>query len=161
MWLRWRVRKLGSGQKKAIKPEVGCPEQQDMAGQVNRVLSEARAIVEGTVVNRWVCGCPQPPDGWLNKLAHADWAEICALSKKRYRPIRVWEGATSFLAAEMRAFADTPEALLGLQRGALIPLELEVLAGRAEKPESPLDLIEMVTTETDKFRSRIRRKGPN
>jgi len=104
--------------------EVGWTETHVTAGQTARLLAEATAIVEGTVADSVLSGWPPPPSAWVNKLAHADWAEICDLSMKRHRLVRVWEGAISFLAADMRAIASTPHGLLDLQRNALIRLEL-------------------------------------
>jgi len=148
-----RLRRLVSGR------EVERPEQEGertqshvTAGQVGRVVAEATALVEGTVADSVQFGWPPPPWAWINKLAHADWADICDLSIKRHRLVRVWEGAISFLAADMRALAGTPEGLVELQRGALIPLELRVLAGRVQPPESPLELVAMVRAEMDRFR---------
>jgi len=147
MWLRHKVRK----EEKVSGPEIGRERRHVSSARLDGVLAEATAVIEGTVVDSAVCGWPPPPAAWVNKLAHADWDEICALSNTRHRPGRVWEGATSFLAAEMRTFADTPAALLDLQRCALIPLELEILAHRVEPPESPADLIEMVTAEMHRY----------
>jgi len=149
MWLRHGIRKVTEG--RVSDPEVGREGRHVSSARLDRVLAEAIAVIEGTVVDSVVCGWPPPPGAWVNKLAHADWDEICALSNKHHRPGWVWERATSFLAAEMRTVADTPAALLDLQSGALIPLELEILAHRVEPPESPADLIEMVTAEIRRY----------
>jgi hypothetical protein len=62
------------------------------------VVAEATALVEGTVADSVQSGWPPPPWAWINKLAHAGWADICDLSMERHGLVRVWEGAEGLVA---------------------------------------------------------------
>jgi hypothetical protein len=94
-------------------------------------------------------------------LAHTSWDQLNQLAE---RPARQgggsWEGATSFLASEVRSYAATAAGLLKLQRKGLIPLELDVLAGRRPPPDTPLELVATVRGEIDRLRQCDHRSQP-
>ncbi len=116
------------------------------------VVAEATAIIEGTVADVAADTWSPPPWTWINRLAHGSWEDISSLAQGRWRAMRVWEGATTFLAGEIRTCARTPEGLLRVQRSALIPLELDVLDGQVAAPNTPLELVSMVRGELDRIR---------
>jgi len=68
----------------------------------------------------------------LGVLAHADLERLCGLGRycRRGSVRRTWGSDMARLAGDLAASTGTPEALRGLQRELLIPLELEVLGGR-------------------------------
>jgi hypothetical protein len=113
------------------------------------VLDQAAAILEGRVRDRG----SQTAEGWIriNQLAHVSWDDVQLLAKTRML-CSPWEGAVSYLATEICAQADSAEGLLLLQRNGLVPLELDVLAGRTVLPETPLELISAVRAEVDRSR---------
>lgn len=122
-----------------------------------QVVAEATATVQGNITDLDDDGWPAQPWAWINKLAHATWSELGDLAEARPRRARGWDGATAYLASEIRAYASTPEDLLHLQRSGLIPLELELLDGRIVPPHRPADLVTLVHTQigkTHRFPSR-------
>jgi hypothetical protein len=121
-------------------------QQRQMAAQM---LNQATAILEGRV--RDLSG--QTAEGWIriNQLAHVSWDEAHRLAETRTLG-SPWEGAISYLASEICAQTDSAASLLVLQRNGLIPLELNVLAGRTAPPVTPLELISMVRAEVDRSR---------
>ena len=114
------------------------------------VVAEATAIVEGRASDVAPDTWSPPPWTWINRLAHSSWDDINLMAESRWRAMRVWEGATTLLAYEMRTYARTPHDLLRLQRSALIPLELDVLNGQVSAPNTPLELVRLVRQEVDK-----------
>jgi hypothetical protein len=111
-----------------------------------QVLAEAIAILEGR--DRELSSVSAT--GWvrINQLAHASWGELERLAESQTSDAP-WAGAVSYLASEMRTQAGSPGGLLALQRHRLIPLELDVLGGRAVLPRTPLRLISLVRAEVD------------
>jgi hypothetical protein len=72
----------------------------------------------------------------LSVLAHADIGRLQDLGRHRRLGSvrRAWGTEMARLAGDIARHAGTPDALAGLQRDVLIPLELELLAGRAAFP---------------------------
>jgi hypothetical protein len=70
----------------------------------------------------------------LGVLAHADLGRLADLGRNsRLGAVRkAWGTEMAGLAGDLAALAATPERLVALQRDVLVPLELEVLAGRAD-----------------------------
>ena len=70
----------------------------------------------------------------LGVLAHASLNRLADLGQhSRLGSIRrAWGTEMARLAGDLAALAATPERLAALQRGLLVPLELQALAGRAE-----------------------------
>ena len=84
---------------------------------------------------------PQHAPGWVfvNKLAHTTWGELDRIGDLRtHGP--TWVGALSYVASELRDVTGTAERLYSFQRARLVPLELEVLAGRVPL-ERPFHLV--------------------
>jgi hypothetical protein len=116
------------------------------------IVAEAIAIVEGRASDVAPDNWSPPPWTWINRLAHSSWDDIELMAESRWRAMRVWEGATTLLAYEMRTYASSPNGLLRLQRSALIPLELDVLNGQVSAPDTPLELVRLVRQQMDKLR---------
>ena len=152
MWLWHRHDGEDVGAEGVAEAEVGRRVPRVGTTEWGGVVAEATALLEGRLADSTVAGWPRPSWVWVNRLAHGSWDELCDLSQKRHRWVRIWEGATTVLAAEMISYAGTPDGLLALQRGALIPLELDILAGRVDPPVAPLHLVAMVRAEIDRFR---------
>jgi hypothetical protein len=113
---------------------------------------EATAILEGTAANlSWAAGQSRAWV-WLNALAHRSWYQINQLAELPVLTSGSWQGAASFLASELRACAANGDGLVEVQRAGLIPLELDVLAGRRPAPDSPVELIATVQAEIDRVR---------
>jgi hypothetical protein len=123
-----------------------------MARAAAAVVGEAIAILEGTSKDSTVAGWRPRPRVCINVLAHSSWDQLNQLAAGPARPGGSWESATSFLATEMCAAAATPAGLLDLQREGLIPLELNVLAGRTSPPDTPVELVAAVRAELDRLR---------
>jgi hypothetical protein len=70
----------------------------------------------------------------LGVLAHADLGRLADLGRNsRLGTVRrAWETQMARLASELAALAATSDRLAALQRDVLVPLELDVLAGRAD-----------------------------
>jgi len=152
MWLRRRHEGEHDRDEGQIETEVGEGGPEVAVEEWTGVVAEASALLEGGLADSILAGWPRPSWVWINQLAHGSWEDLRDLSQKRHRWLRLWEGASTFLSAEMIACTGTPERLLALQRSALIPLELDVLDGRVEPPSSPLKLISMVGAAIDGYR---------
>ena len=137
---------------KVVLTMFGKQKRQTAKGQTAiraaQVLAEATAILEG---------CDRDPSnvappGWvrLNQLAHASWGDLERLAGRQTFDAP-WAGAVSYLASEIRTQAGSAGRLLALQRHCLIPLELDVLGGRAISPKTPLRLISLVRAEVDRL----------
>jgi hypothetical protein len=152
MWRRNRRSQPAQGNN-IVGGLVGRRETRGSIKAAARVLEEATAVIEGTTRNSIPAGWQPAQWVWINALAHSSWDQLIQLAE---RPARQgggsWEGATSFLAWEVRAYAATAAGLLKLQRNGLIPLELDVLAGRRPAPDSPLELVATVRAEIDRLR---------
>lgn len=102
----------------------------------------AEAIVQGEVlITLQERGEPAPPWGYLNLLAHSDRASLQKVREynEPRHPLSGWGTVVFDLIVDILAAAVDEEALLALQRGALVPLELAVWDG-SETLSSPLDL---------------------
>jgi hypothetical protein len=160
MWRRDRRSQFRRGDG-VVEGRVSWRETRVLANATARLLAEATAIVEGTTRNSPLAGCQPAPWVWINALAHSSWDQLNHLAE---RPARQggesWVRATSFLAAEVRAYAATAPGLRKLQREGLIPLELDVLGGRRPPPDTPLELVATVRAEIDRLRQCDRRPRP-
>lgn len=109
-----------------------------------QLVEEAGAILDGSVLGK-TYGTYTRNFPWtlLNRLSHADWDDLLVLAAvERCGP--GWLGALSYLASELCALAGSAEGLRSLQKSRLIPLELDVLSGRAVTINTPLNLISEV-----------------
>jgi hypothetical protein len=146
----WRRRRSdGPGERVTGSDQMGRP-RPGRAPSAAAIVAEATAIVEGRASDVAPDNWSPPPWAWINRLAHSSWDDINLMAESRWRAMRVWEGATTLLAYEMRTYAGSPDALLRLQRRALIPLELDVLNGQVRAPDTPLELVRLVRQEMDK-----------
>jgi hypothetical protein len=123
-------------------------------------LSEATAMLDGRLRTPGRESLDTPPWVWINELAHASWNDLVRLANRRGRGT-AWEGAMSYLARELHTQAGTADGLLGLQRHALIPLELELLAGQTPPPATPLELTAIVHAEIDRLRATSQKEDQN
>jgi hypothetical protein len=130
-------------------------EQRVAQAEVEQLLEEAAATLGGTLARRWTSGVVP---GWarVNELAHADWDSLVGLAYGT-KPARrsAWDGAVGFLAAELVSAAGSPACLLPLQSAALIPLELDMLAG-GPAPATPTELVQLVRDRIAQTRDRRR-----
>jgi len=95
----------------------------------------------------------------VNQLAHADWDNMAGLADGPDLGRRsAWDGAVGFLAAELVSAAGSPAGLAQLQSSALIPLELDMLAG-GPTPATPIELVHVVRDRI--ARARARRTHPS
>ena len=79
-------------------------------------------------------------------LGHASWEELCRIAAWRPRPgTGRWRSTVAFLAGETLDIAEDENALLRIQRTTLIPLELDLLAGRIKSPTTPGEVVNLVT----------------
>lgn len=118
---------------------------------MDRLVDEAAAVLEGRVSQTSLYGGAVPRWARLNQLAHGTWQDLGQFAAEPQGPGAPWDGAVSFLAGEIRAHTGSPEVLLDFQRQALIPLELEILAGRASPADSPIELVSTVRAELARF----------
>lgn len=111
------------------------------------VLNEASAMVEGDYLE-FLLAARQPIPGWawLNPLAHRSVPRVVQMARTAAAGLdpEGWSGALSSLAAEMVRMGGTVEGVERIQRDALVPFELELLAGRWRWPTSPGELTSMV-----------------
>jgi hypothetical protein len=125
----------------------------------SEIVADAQATVTGSLLPRY--GWREDLPGWVvvNAIAHLDWDGLEALAG----------GATSgqggtraavvtFLAAETLAVAGSRGGLAQLQRGYLVPLELELLAEADDRPRSAADAVTAVRAQL--ARARARRHHP-
>jgi hypothetical protein len=91
----------------------------------------------GHDVNAWTC---------VNTLSHGSWETLSSIAAGRGRGDRAhaWDDALMFLAGELLSTARDPVGLERVQRGGLIPLELEMLGGKVPARPTPSRLAELV-----------------
>jgi hypothetical protein len=97
------------------------------------VVNEAAALLRGEAdLVLAGLGRPVPVPVKLGVLAHADLERLSALGRYRRRGSvrRTWGTLMASVAGELALSCRTPLALANLQAQILVPLELEVLAGR-------------------------------
>jgi hypothetical protein len=82
---------------------------------------------------------------WLpmSMLAHGDRACLGDLARPERFPAE-WEAGVAYLAIEILSLAPDDRALRALQRGALIPLELDLLGRRTTPPRRISQLVDLV-----------------
>jgi hypothetical protein len=123
------------------------------------ILEECEAFLDGSWIEHEAArGGPAPSWAWVAVLAHSDAERLTRLAcdDRVHVPAdrRPWWDAVAFLAGEIldtaRGLSWSPEQL---QRAALIPLELELLAeeasGRAAIPRDPQTFVGRVVTALD------------
>lgn len=118
MWLRRRTRSHSN---------PGDEPQATLAPAEVAVLGEARAVIEGRVIDAlWAEERPIPPWAWLNALAHRPAAELADLvGLACNEPSDRWAGALIDIAADLRHA--TEAAAEGVRAELLVPAELEAL----------------------------------
>ena len=97
------------------------------------VVDEATAILRGQAdLTTAALGRPVPVSVKLGVLAHADLERLSALGRysRRGLVVRTWGTTMASVAGELARHCGTQDALAVVQAGILVPLELEVLAGR-------------------------------
>lgn len=107
---------------------LGAPANAEPAAQAEDWLGgRADMLIAGM-------GGQVPVVAQLGVLAHADLGRLADLGRNsRLGAVRkAWGTEMARLAGDLAALAATPERLVALQRDVLVPLELEVLAGRAD-----------------------------
>ena len=121
-------------------------------GDEVRLVEEAEAFLGGWLIEEttdwW-----QPLPGWvlLNVLAHAPRGDIGRLTDGR----RGW--ALAYLAEEILEAAPTRGDLTELQRGALVPLELELLRQDGPGADSRAVLVERTLGAIRQYRNSAQR----
>jgi hypothetical protein len=122
----------------------------DKSGRVvnaSGILNEASALIEGDYLE-YLLASRQPIPGWawLNPLAHRSVPRVVQMARTATAGIdpEGWSGALCSLAADVVHIGQTVEGVERLQREALMPFELELLAGQWRWPSSPSELVTMV-----------------
>jgi hypothetical protein len=139
--------------KKATHDEAAMREAADALVADAEQMLTGRLPVPGRVQNEgagWTC---------VAVLGHASWERLHALAGAGAGPDGSWEGALTFLAAELLTCAGTPDQLVEVQRAALVPLELDVLAGVVPNPVTPAKLVAVVRLRLDGARRGHHRGG--
>jgi hypothetical protein len=116
-------------------------------GDEVRLVEEAEAFLGGRLIEE-TADWWQPLPGWvlLNVLAHARRGDIGRLTDGR----RGW--ALAYLAEEVLEAAPTRARLAELQRGALVPLELALMADGGAGADSRALLVERTLGAIRRFR---------
>jgi hypothetical protein len=110
------------------------------------VVLEAEQLLAGDVVARRDRGAGIiRPWVLVNVLAHADRAGLLAL-QSRNEPVSSdsWIMTLGYLSSEITAAGPHERDLVSLQRRALVPLELGLLARQVAAPTSPAELARLV-----------------
>jgi hypothetical protein len=113
-----------------------------------RAVAGAARLLEGRSANVYrQYGLTPPAWAVLNQLAHGSPALIEELAGGRSHRRRrdLWERAERFLAAEVLTEAAEGADLLGLQRRALVPLELAALDTGLLQLSTPSELVALVS----------------
>ena len=113
---------------------------------VDAVLAEAEALLTGRLAATDAADDRATSSwAWVNCLAHASVDDLVGLAEPR-RPAHPagWAGAVSYLAHEVLTAGRTAEGVVAIQRAALVPLELDLLAGVTPTPATPGQLVTMV-----------------
>lgn len=119
--------------------------------QGRAVVAEAAELLDGRAVDRsnWPSRVPSYlPLSWL---VHSSRARLAMLADQAAHPA-TWDGTVAYLAAELLALASDDTALRLVQRRALLPLELEVLARGDDRMPNPRGLARAVTAALDAYR---------
>jgi hypothetical protein len=107
-----------------------------------QVVCEAIAIVEGRRPSE--TGGAGRGGSWISWLAHSRWEDLQRATLAGPLLPNRWDAAASYVAGNLLDKAKDADGLLTLQRSCLIPLELEMLAGRLQIPNRPADLVRTV-----------------
>lgn len=112
----------------------------------HRALREAQAVLCGRAVEWFEEQNTRIPGwAWVNQLAHATPVRLRQLvTIGHYGHPSSWDCALGASAAELVTAGGSPAGILRLQREALVPLELDLLGGRAAAPAKPSQLTVMV-----------------
>jgi hypothetical protein len=128
-----------------------------LRAEAEQVVAEAEAMIGGRMLDRHPREDSPPAWVLLDTLAHGEWRYLTNLSKAlAKRRGHVWDSALLFLAGEVLATAGSPAGLRDLQRTHLVPLELHMLAGGCPVLTTPSGLVDAVSTELARARSRRR-----
>jgi hypothetical protein len=97
-----------------------------------------------------------PVTAQIGVLAHADLARLSDLGRlcRRASVRRAWGTDMARLAGEVAACAATPERLARLQGEVLIPLELDVLAGRVRLADPQKAITALISVEAERITAR-------
>jgi hypothetical protein len=128
----------------------------------SELIEECEAFLSGRFREHLVHQNRAVPNwAWLNVLAHGDSDQILSPTDNDHGRSpweQAWCQALAYLAAEMRTSVEAMGCSLGeLQRSALVPLELEVLAKDAQEPLDPGQLARIVVDALDRYRASQRR----
>jgi hypothetical protein len=96
-----------------------------------------------------------PAWAYLNQLAHSNVEDLVRLARRCHDDrSSVWDETVSYLAAELLGFDGRPEAIVNIQREVLIPIELDVLAGRKDSLGAPPEFVSVVLRALQQHRTR-------
>ena len=111
-----------------------------------RALREAQAILSGRAIEWFEEQHTRVPAwAWVNQLAHATPVRLRQLvTIGHYAHPSSWDCALGASAAEVVTAGASPAGILRLQREALLPLELDLLAGTAAPPAKPSQLTVLI-----------------
>lgn len=121
------------------------------------VVQLAEALIQGDVlIALQERGEPAPAWGYLNLLAHSDRSSLRRVRdfNQSRRPLSGWGTVVFDLIVDMLSSAPSDEELIGLQRKALVPLELRVWDGQ-ELLGSPQDLDILVRSALYRYMGQI------
>jgi hypothetical protein len=123
------------------------------AGEGAAIVDEVVAFLAGRLVDHYAATGQGIP-AWvaLNRLAHADRAELASLLTGRVAVGErvTWAGAERLIAVHLLTRALTPEALAEVQRDVLVPLEA-LLVDRWKR--EALDVDEVMASAVEALRS--------
>ena len=102
------------------------------------LVAECQAFLDGRYAEMMEeAGATAPPWSWMNLLAHGTMDEI-RLAADAIQDAEGWRMAQAYVAGEMVEAIDGGRTTLRqLQRGVLVPLELDVLACRGSAQWTP------------------------
>jgi hypothetical protein len=110
------------------------------------VVAEAERVLAGRTLEGFVARRQRVP-AWslISLLGHATLEDLVRLGAPGHGADPFgWSGTVARLARDLLRMAGDEATLLRLQRRALIPLELRLLAGELSPPASPADLFNLV-----------------
>jgi hypothetical protein len=113
----------------------GKRKKSDVTSDALRVSADCERVLDGSYLDSLcAAGSPIPSWVWLNKLAHSPEPELQLIARRpcvlQQRPdLHAWARTLSFLAHELvQSSARCGRSVSALQRAALLPLELELMA---------------------------------
>lgn len=115
--------------------------------EARSVVREAENVLQGRTIEGFIARRQRVP-AWslISLLGHGSRLDLMKLASPVSRPDPAgWSGTMARLAGDLLDLTWDDASLLGLQRQALVPLELSLLGGMHHPPATPAELYEMVS----------------